>query len=275
MSQSVESVLQKASLALAQVAERPMHEAQILLSFHLQKEILWLITHPDSVVEHYSDYFALVKRRALHEPIEYITASVSFYSQNFYIAKGALIPRPETELLVDEVLACVDEDYEGHIVEIGVGSGVITIMLALHLKKARFSAIDISKEALEVAKLNVAKFSLEDRIKLFEGNLLEPIKEDIDMIVSNPPYIQKGICLDKNLSYEPQEALFGGQKGDEILKEIIDLAKIADVDALFCEMGYDQRQSIEDYVKDMSEYTMRFYKDLAEFDRGFIMRKKG
>lgn len=274
MSQSVDTLLKKAARVLESIAQRPMHEAQLLLAFYLDKEILWLMTHPDFQVDSYTGYFDLIKRRARHEPMEYLTSSVSFYSEHFYIAPGALIPRPETELLIDYLLDEVDKDFSGHIVEIGVGSGIISIILAMHLKFARFSAVDISADALEIARLNIAKFGLESQITLFEGNLLDPIDETVDILVSNPPYIQKGIQLEKNLSFEPQNALFGGDAGDEILKAIIDLSETRSIPLVACEMGFDQKEPIGAYVAETSHYQAHFYQDLAGFDRGFILRLK-
>ncbi len=239
----------------------------------LDKDDLWIITHGDEIVADEDSFWELVKRRESHEPIEYITGKVSFYSETFFIAPGALIPRPETELLIERVLEKTAADFSGHVVEIGVGSGIISVILAMKLPKARFSAVDISADALKIAKKNIEKFGLQSRIRLYEGDLLSPIEEPIDILVSNPPYIEDGLELDRCLDYEPQNALYGGKVGDEILIRIIDEAQKRQIPLVACEMGYDQKQRLQNYVKIKGFYSVTFYKDLADLDRGFVLER--
>ncbi len=270
---TIKSLLDLAQKSLAGVAERPRREGEILLAHCLDKDMVWVMTHEDTAVEQ-EPFISLLKRRANHEPLEYITAKVSFYSEQFYIAPGALIPRPETEILIDKVLGSVPSDFSGHIVEVGVGSGVISIILALKLPQAHITAVDISNDALEIARLNVMKFNLDDRITLIESDLLNGIKEPIDILVSNPPYIEEELILPQSLAYEPQNALFGGKVGDELLKKLILQAKERNIPLVACEMGYDQKASIEQFVRQNTDYNVTFYEDLASLDRGFILRKK-
>jgi release factor glutamine methyltransferase len=275
MSYTVKQLLEMASHELKDRAERPLQEAKILLGFFMNQDHVWLMSHEDHEVHEPQRFFSLMFRRQSGEPIEYITGKVSFYSQEFIAAPGALIARPETELLIDQVLALVPKDFSGHIVEVGVGSGIISIVLAQHLPKARISAVDISLAALAVANDNVKKFGLGDRIKLFEGDLLSPISEDIDLLVSNPPYVEEGVLLEKPLHFEPQNALFGGKSGDEVLKRLIDEAGERKIPLVACEMGYDQKKPLSEYIAEQNIYDVTFYKDLAQFDRGFVMKLKG
>jgi release factor glutamine methyltransferase len=214
-----------------------------------------------------------VQRRKKDEPFEYITNKVSFYSQTFFIKEGALIPRPETELLIDEVIKILDKECKILFVEVGVGSGIISILLAQHFKNARFIAIDISKDALKIAKINIDAFGLTDRIELREGSLLEPINEaidgNIDFLVSNPPYIAKEVFLENNLSYEPQNALFGGNVGDELIQKLLDSIMIKKIPYFVCEMGYDQKDKVTNYMKQYIFTSLEFYQDYSQFDRGF------
>ena len=272
MPSNVRELLDSATKKLQIISDQASSEAKILLGFYLEKELLWLMTHEAETVEHPEGFLKLVRRRVAGEPIEYITNKVSFYSVEFYAAPGALIARPETEILIDKVLEQLPRDFRGHIVEVGVGSGVISIILAKHLPSATFSAVDISVEALKVAKINIERFNLEDRIKLYKGDLLTPIKSNIDMLVSNPPYIEEGVLLARSLDYEPQNALFGGRVGDEILKRLIDEATLRQIPLVACEMGYDQKKSINNYIHIKKRYNIEFYKDLADFDRGFVMK---
>ena len=186
----VRDLLKEITQRLTPFVPRASREAQLLLMAHLQKDELWLITNSNTEIKDTVKLFEWVDRRAENEPFEYLVNSVSFYSQEFYIDEGALIPRPETEIFIDEVLKRVeDKNAELTFVEVGVGSGIISIVLAQNLPNAKFIAVDISKEALRVAKINIEKFGLTDRIELRLGSLLDKVDEKIDYLVSNPPYI--------------------------------------------------------------------------------------
>ncbi|MDQ7042342.1 MAG: HemK/PrmC family methyltransferase, partial [Sulfurimonas sp.] len=219
------------------------------------------------------ELFEWVKRRKKNEPFEYITNRVSFYSEEFFIKQGALIPRPETELLIDEVIKNLS-DKEACItfVEVGVGSGIISIILARHFLNARFIAVDISEDALAIAKINIEKFGLSDRIELRLGSLLKPIDEKIDYLVSNPPYIEDAVVLESNLDYEPQNALFGGKVGDEIIKQLLDEVLKQKIKFFTCEIGYDQKDKIQKHLKNEIFQSLVFYKDYSSFDRGFTLK---
>ena len=271
----VKDLLKEISSALTPHIPRASREAQLLLMAHLGVDELWLLTNQSKEVEDVERLFEWVKRRAQNEPFEYITQSVSFYSEYFYIDSGALIPRPETELLIDEVIKNVpDKNAKLTFAEVGVGSGIISIMLALNFPHARFIAVDISLAAIEVAKKNIEKFNLQERIELREGSLLGPVDEHIDYLVSNPPYIADDAQLESNLSYEPQNALFGGSVGDEIIRELLDEVLKRKINFFTCEMGYDQKDKISGYLKDTDYEKLEFYKDLSGFDRGFTLKVK-
>ena len=214
MSKTVKEALNEARVILKDISDIPYKEALILATYVLGVDETSLFLYEDGKFKEYEKFMALVKRRGEGEPIEYITNKVSFYSKEFFIDKGALIPRPETELLIDEVVKNVKElKIESLcIAEIGTGSGIIAIMLALLLPKVKIIATDISKTALEIAKLNIKKFKLTKRIKLYHTSYLKDIKEDVHIIVSNPPYVANDFKIDKPLEYEPKEAIFGGKK---------------------------------------------------------------
>ncbi len=269
---NVKDTLKEITDILNSKIPRAGREAQLLLMFHLQKDELWLITNLKSEVSQREKLFKMVERRVKNEPFEYITNSVNFYSHQFYIAKGALIPRPETEILIDEVIQRVeDKESKLKFVEVGVGSGIISIILALTFKNATFIAIDISQDALDIAKINIERFGLADRIELRLGSLLDCVEEEIDYLVSNPPYIADDEKLESNLSYEPQNALFGGTIGDEIIQKLLDEVLKRKINFFTCEMGYDQKDKITTYLKDTKLNTLEFYKDWSDFDRGFTL----
>jgi len=268
---SIKERLKYASKRIECVAQNPYKEALTLLAFSLHVEPLWLMAHDSDDIEIPLDFFNNIKKRENHYPLEYILKTTSFYSREFYTDERVLIPRPETEILVDKVVSTCKAYKEPVIAEIGVGSGIVSIMLATLLPSAEIFATDISFDALKVAKINAKKHSVSNKIRFVNCNLIEKIDKKIDILVSNPPYIKRGEELDKNLSYEPELALFGGEKGDEILKQIIDEAVKREVQVLVCEMGYDQKDKIANHLK---QYNLKadFYKDLAGFERGFVVK---
>jgi len=258
---------------LKEVVERPRREAQLLIMALLQKDELWLMTHENEIIDAHEKLAEWVERRKNSEPLEYITNRVSFYSQEFHIEQGALIPRPETELLIDEVLAIADREASMTIVEVGVGSGIISTILAQELPNAKIIAVDISPDALQVARKNIKAFGLTERIELREGNLLATVDEKIDILVSNPPYIANDEPLERNLDYEPDLALFGGTIGDEIIQRLLDDVLDRAIPYFACEMGYDQKDKVENYL-DAHDVELKFYKDLAGHDRGFVLKNR-
>lgn len=273
MSRTLKELHSEIAAQLSGTVESPRREAELLLIAYLEKDQLYFITHQETLIDEQEPrLMEWIERRCRNEPLEYLTNRVSFYSREFYIDEGALIPRPETELLIDEVLACVDADASITFVEVGVGSGIISILLALHLPNARFIAVDISERALRVARRNIEAFGLGDRIELRQGDLLDSVREKIDFLVSNPPYIAQEAPLESNLSYEPQNALFGGTVGDEIIQRLLDEVYVRHIPVFACEMGYDQRLKVQEYLKTFAVQSLEFYKDLASFDRGFILK---
>ncbi len=206
-------------------------------------------------------------------PLEYITKKASFYGMDFFIDEGALIPRPETELLVDKATQLITRHKIRKIYEIGVGSGIIAITLCLLNPRITITATDISPTALTIAQKNIALKSaldatLKSRIRLIHADLLQgtDFTPKDSLIISNPPYIAEGYALPKNVAFEPKIALFGGKKGDEILQKIIAL----NAKYLCCEIGHNQG-----YLADfLGAYkSVEFYKDYTGFTRGFVAKR--
>ena len=269
----VKDVLKQLTTILDTNVPRPAREAQLLIMHVLKVDELWLLTNQNTKIEETEKLLAFANTRAENVPLEYITNKVSFYSEEFYIDEGALIPRPETELLIDEVIKNIpDKSASITFVEVGVGSGIISIILAKIYKNAKFIAVDISGKALAVAKINIVNSGLESRIQLRLGSLLDEVSENIDYLVSNPPYIPNNTKLDLNLSYEPQNALFGGNIGDEIINKLLDEVLSRKINFFTCEIGYDQKGKISSKLTNESFSSLEFYKDFSNFDRGFTLR---
>ncbi len=272
---TVKSLQQQMISILKDKVESPSKEAIRLIMHILGVDEIWIMLHQDEMISNVAKGIDLAKKRAEHIPLEYLTKTVSFYSENFFIDYGALIPRPETELLIDEVVSTIGNlDADINIMEVGVGSGVVSIILAKKLKNANIFAVDISDDALKIAQKNIALFGMQDKIKLYKSSFLDDMPKSIDYVVSNPPYIAYDAKLEKNLDYEPKEALFGGNIGCEILLELLEQCFFQRMKHVSCEMGYDQKEAVETFVSEHNGLDVRFYKDLSHHDRGFTITRR-
>ncbi len=169
----------------------PRFEVELLLAHFLKKDRVYLHISDNIEVENYQEFFKLVERRANFEPLEYIIGEVSFYDITLKIRKGVLIPRPETEILIDRVLEIIERENIKNIIEVGVGSGAISIVLARKFPNLKILAIDISDSAVNLAKENIKEFGLEERVKVIKRDIIDEVDtSNIDLVVSNPPYMQ-------------------------------------------------------------------------------------
>lgn len=270
---TIKNAIKKAKNELQDICDSPQFEAELLLAYTLKKDRLYFHINDNEEIET-DKYFELIQRRANNEPYEYIINSASFYDIDLFVADGVLIPRPETELLIDLVSEIILKENIDYIIEIGVGSGAISIVLARKFPNLKIIATDISDKAILIARKNIKLFGLENRVEVIKSNLMDNISEMPKLVVSNPPYIAKDFLLESNVfNYEPHTALFGGDIGDELLIEIInDVIKSKDIKYLACEMGYDQKKSITNHLKKVEAKSYKFYKDLAGLDRGFLVK---
>ncbi|MFP4332057.1 MAG: peptide chain release factor N(5)-glutamine methyltransferase [Campylobacterales bacterium] len=250
------------------VALRARYECELILSHILECDRTFLHTHGELEVDE-RRFLELLQRRKSHEPLEYMLQKVSFYSHTFYIEKGALIPRPETELVVDMALKIIDRYSMKRVCEVGIGSGIISCILALSRDIELLSG-DISSDALKIASVNIKNFGLQSKITLVNSDILSNIEGDFELIVSNPPYISSSYKVQKELEYEPKEALFGGVGGDEFIKKM--LLEIKGRCRFFiCEIGYDQREPLLEFIDTNSLGEVEFFKDYAGIDRFFVL----
>ena len=254
-------------------------ESELLLAFALGVGREWLHAWGEREVESgaLARFEGYIARRKSHEPFEYITQSAGFYSREFFVSHGVLVPRPESELLIDKAREVIARSGVKRVGEIGVGSGVLAITLALECPDISVVATDISQDALAIAQTNIARHHtqsnrLKERITLRHASLLDGIEEQIDLLISNPPYIAQDYALDASVMQEPHCALFGGVVGDEILLEIIALAREREIEHLICEMGYDQRESLSRALGEAG-FEAEFYQDYALWDRGFVAHR--
>ena len=221
---------------------------------------------------------ALVKRRIQREPLAYITGTKEFYGLMFEVSEDVLIPRPETELLVDMVItkAKLLKKNEITIVDVGTGSGAIAVSLAVNIPNSSVIAVDLSKSALEMADENRRAHGMYSRVKLRLGNLLDPVTDNIDILVSNPPYIRKDrlAFLQDEVLKEPLMALDGGEDGLTLIKELLSQArdKMASTSVILFEIDSDQGAEAAKISKSyfpLGEVTV--LRDLNNDDRAVLI----
>ena len=266
-------IIKEYSKNLRDITHIPQKEVEILLLHILQKNVIWLHLNYDKPCEVEDELKKLIQKRATNYPLEYITNQATFYGEIFEVQKGVLIPRPETEILVEKAEEILKNIKEPKVIEIGCGSGIISVMLAILIPNISIIAVDINEKALQLAKRNAIKHKVEDKITFIKSDLFESIKDDsYDMVISNPPYIASNFKLPQNVQYEPKNALFGGEVGDELLKNIILETSKRSIPYLLCEMGYDQKKPLQKFIDENIDYkSLVFYKDLASLDRGFVL----
>jgi len=267
-------IIKEQSKFLREVTHIPQKEVEILILHLVQQNTIWLHLNYDKECLVEKELEKLVKKRATNYPLEYITKRASFYGEVFNVQDGVLIPRPETEILVENAETILKSIEKPKVLEIGVGSGIISVMLAILVKDIEIVAVDINEKALKLAKSNAIKHGVEEKITFIKSNLFTSIPEmHFDMVISNPPYIADDYKLPSNVKYEPSNALFGGNIGDELLKDIIMQTNERKIQYLLCEMGYDQQNPLTKFINEniVSFKKLEFYKDYDKFDRGFTL----
>jgi release factor glutamine methyltransferase len=249
-------------------------DAELLLLHTLQIPRTTLLAHPTRELSpaDQSRYESHIVRREKNEPIQYITGRQEFYSLPFQVTPAVLIPRPETEHLVEAVLHRFPYDQHLHIVDIGTGSGAIAIALAVHLPQARIIALDISPEALKIASINAEANHVAHRIIFLQSDLLSSITNEapFDAIVSNPPYIPEsdGPTLHPEVrDHEPHTALFAGHEGLDVYRRLIPQAHalLKPNGLLALEIGHGQREALSILLTNW--HNLDFVDDLQEIPR--------
>jgi release factor glutamine methyltransferase len=261
--------------------ERARLDAQTLLLHLIGKDRAWLLSHPDEEFGGCKSigYSQLIERRAAGEPIQYITGECEFFGLPFRVNRDVLIPRPETEHLVEKALELAADFAQPRIVDVGTGSGAIAVALAHKLPNAEVTAIDLSSAALQVAKGNAECNSVADRIRFLEGDLLASVAgEQFDFVVSNPPYVANGdreLLAAEVREHEPELALFAGSHGLDIYRRLAPAAYQAvapNTFALF-EIGYGQADAIAQFLRAAGFKDIQFTKDLQGIDRVICGRR--
>ncbi len=258
----------------------PRLDAELLLSHVLGTSRLQLYLRFEMPVfpEHLSAFRELIKKRAAHAPVSYLTSRKEFFSLEFYVDSRVLIPRPETEVLVEHVLKAQGAPCQ--LLDIGTGSGAIAISLAVNRPEWEILATDISAEALEVAQKNAVAHKCADRLTFLQGNLFEPLEtlpdSRFDWIVSNPPYVstKEYPSLPPNVrDHEPEIALLAGVDGHEVIVGILNgaLRFLKPGGRVALEIGHNHSHEVQDLVQSNSAYSeCQVIKDYSSVERVVI-----
>lgn len=244
-----------------------------------------LIRSEEKVSEvHYAHYLLLIERRAQGEPLQYITGHQEFYGLDFIVNPAVLIPRPETEFLVERAIKLAEDAKQSPlIVDIGTGSGCIAVSIAVNLPTARVIATDLSEAALEVARMNAERHGVARKIEFMQGDLLEPLathhlENSVDVLASNPPYVNEGrpdLIQREVRDWEPHEALFGGVDGLDFFRRLLadGLKYVRPGGYLVFEIGYSQLDAISDIIAALEWEPVDVTRDLQGIPRTLTVRK--
>jgi release factor glutamine methyltransferase len=264
-------VLQAARARLASTSQYPRRDAELILAHVLGCDPTALLTHPERLLSaQQAELFeSLLNRRLASEPVQYLTGEQEFFGLLFEVSPDVLIPRPETEHLVEAVLERFDRDANPCIVDVGTGSGAIAVAIAHALTRSRVVAVDLSLAALEVARRNAERHGVLGQVTLRQSDLLaEAGTAEFDVVVSNPPYIANGEKLELQVAdFEPRSALYAGPTGLEIYERLIPQANRAlkPQGWLMMEIGYGQRSVLETLLGGWHELS--FVPDLQGIPR--------
>jgi release factor glutamine methyltransferase len=261
----------------------PRMNAETLLMFVLGVNRAYLYAHPESELtpEEQARYDEVVSQRSSGIPSQYITGHQEFWGLDFVVTPAVLIPRPETEHLVETVLDFAREIERPKIVDVGTGSGCIALALAHELKSADVYAVDLSVGALEIARANAARLQLDGRVKFLESNVLEALVgvHDFDFVVSNPPYVGKNEADKVQRSvfkYEPRMAVFSGESGLDVIRPLIGQthAALKPGGRLAMEIGYSMRDMVLELLSPAMWGDVRVVPDLQGIPRVIAARKR-
>lgn len=255
--------------------DAPKNKARMLLEATLKKSKEYLMIYDTKEITSIErdKYIRNVKRLIAGEPLQYITGKQEFMKLNFLVTKDVLIPRADTEILVEEVIKIAENKTNPVILDMCTGSGAIAVSLAKYVKNVKVYAIDISEKALEIAKKNAEFNGVKNNIKFIESNLFDKIKDKkFDIIVSNPPYIETDTIkkLTKDVQNEPKIALDGGKDGLDFYRKIADNGyKFLNRQGYIClEIGYNQRIAVRKIMENKKRYVnIKCLKDLCGNDR--------
>ena len=254
-------------------------DSEILMSQAIRKNKKFIILNLHKEIKKKDlDYFDnLIQERAKSKPIAQIIKKKDFWKYEFIVNNNVLIPRPDTEILIEQALKLVKNKNRLQILDIGIGSGCILMSILKEKKNFIGTGIDISNKSLQISKVNGHKLRINNRLRLFKSNIDNFNTGKYDLIVSNPPYIKKSIlkCLEKDIGFEPKQALDGGLDGLSEIRKVINKSSelIKRSGHFIIEIGFDQKNKVKKILRDKGFYIKKTVKDLSNHDRCIVSIK--
>ena len=278
---NIESILNEGiSILKKNKISNPQLDSEILLSNSIKKDKKHIILNPKEILnsEQTETFKNLIERRKKGEPVAYLINKKDFWKDEFFVNKDVLIPRPDTELIIEQVLKIYSKNSQLQILDIGTGSGCILLSILKERPNFYGTGIDISKKSIKVSKLNAKQLNLTNRVKFFDSSIDNFKIGKYDLIVSNPPYIELFNLryLEKDvINFEPKLALSGGFDGFSKIRKVINKAKtlIKKNGKFILEIGFNQKNKVEKILKEEGFYVNKAIKDYGNNDRCIISTK--
>ena len=278
---NIENILIEGTNTLKQSGvSNPQLDCEILLSNSINKDKKYIILNPKQILNdgQLSNFENLIEKRKKGEPIAYLINKKEFWNNEFFVNKDVLIPRPDTELIVEEVLKIYSKNTHLQVLDIGTGSGCILLSILKERKYFHGTGIDISKKSINVSKFNAKKLNLVNRIKFFHSSVDNFTAGKYDLIVSNPPYIKLVSLkyLEKDIvNFEPKLALSGGFDGFSKIRKVINKANclIKKNGKFILEIGFNQKNKVKEILKQEGFYINKAVRDYGNNDRCIISTK--
>ena len=259
----------------------PLLDSELLLSKVIKKDRKFILLNPDKELNQIDqkNFKDLIIRRSKGKPLAYLTGSKSFWKYDFKVNEKVLIPRPDTEIIIEQILDIYKNKSNLNFLDVGIGSGCIALSILKEKKSFLGTGVDLSQDCINICRYNANKLGVSNRIKLLKSDVDNLIFRKYDLVVSNPPYIKKLDLnkLDKEVkNFGPKLALDGGLEGLSVTRKVIkkssELIKIHG--KLILEIGYDQREPVKKMLIENNFYVNRILKDFANNDRCIISTKK-
>ena len=273
---SIESALAEAIALLQSASESPRLDAELLLARALDVPRSYLIAHPEDELDPAAGerFFSVVRRRAGGEPIAYIAGEREFWSMNLMVSPATLVPRPETEILVERALMFIPRKAAMRVLDLGTGSGAIALAIARERPLCEIVATDLSDQALAVAKQNARQLDVAN-VTFYHGDWIAPVHDQrFDIVVSNPPYVRSDDPALRSLAHEPVAALAAGPDGLDAIRHIAATTGrlLPDRGMLLLEHGHDQKVAVEGILRDNGWYDIDCISDYSGLPRVTIAR---
>jgi release factor glutamine methyltransferase len=278
---NIENILNEGIKTLKQSKiPNPQLDSEILLSNSIKRDKKYIILNPKELLnsEQVETFKNLIERRRKKEPVAYLINKKEFWKDEFFVNKDVLIPRPDTELIIEQILKIYSKDSQLQVLDIGTGSGCILLSILKERPNFYGTGIDISKKSINVSKLNAKQLNLTSRVKFFHSSVDNFKIGKYDLIVSNPPYIELFNLkyLEKDvISFEPKLALSGGFDGFSKIRKVINKAKnlIKKNGKFILEIGFNQKNKVKKILKEEGFYVNKAIRDYGNNDRCIISTK--